>query len=81
LSAAIGRIFPQVGIAIGPAALVSLFAATDLFVAALAVYDYTSRGRVHSATLWGGALVVVFKPLLLALSSTPAWLAFADALR
>ena len=81
LSAAIGRIFPQVGIAIGPVALVGLFVATDLFVAALAVYDYVSRGRVHAATLWGGALVIAFKPLLLALSSTPPWLAFADALR
>ena len=49
---------------------------------ALVLYDLASRGRVHPATLWGGAMVVGFKPLLYyALAGTPAWLAVADALR
>jgi hypothetical protein len=60
---------------------VGLFLGTDLFVAAVVVYDFVSRGRVHPATLWGSAMVVLFKPLLLAAAFTPAWLAFADALR
>ena len=59
-----------------------LFLGTDVFVLALVLYDLASRGRVHPATLWGGALVVGFKPLLFyALAGTPVWLALADALR
>jgi hypothetical protein len=37
---------------------------------------------VHPATLWGGAMVVGFKPLLYyVFADTPAWLALVDALR
>jgi hypothetical protein len=74
LTAAIARF-----LAAGP---VGLFLGTDAFVLALVVYDLVSRGRLHPATLWGGAMVVGFKPLLYyVISGTPAWLAFADALR
>jgi uncharacterized membrane protein YozB (DUF420 family) len=78
LTAAVGRSLRQVGMGGAP----NLFYGTDVFVLALVIYDLASRGRVHPATLWGGAMVVGFKPLLYyALSDTPAWLAFADALR
>lgn len=77
LTAAVGRFLVQIDAA-GP---VGLFLGTDLFVAAVVVYDFVSRGRVHPATLWGSSMVVLFKPLLLAAGFTPAWLAFADALR
>jgi hypothetical protein len=42
-----------------------------------------ARWHLHvPATLWGGAMVVGFKPLLFyAVAVTPPWLAFADALR
>lgn len=74
LTAAIARF-----LAAGP---VGVFLGTDAFVLALVVYDLISRGRLHPATLWGGAMVVGFKPLLYyVVSGTPAWLAFADALR
>ena len=53
------------------------FPLTDLFLVALAVWDLKSRGRLHPATLWGGAALVVSQPFRLALSGTPAWLAFA----
>jgi uncharacterized membrane protein YozB (DUF420 family) len=72
LTAAIAR-WPGV-IEQGP---VAFFAITDLFIVALAAWDYKSRGRVHPATLAGGLLLIASQPLRLALSGTPAWLAFA----
>ena len=61
---------------------VLFFLATDAFVLVLVLYDLASRGRLHPATLWGGAMVVGFNTLLYyVLSGTPAWLALADALR
>jgi hypothetical protein len=52
------------------------------FFLVLLLYDLASRGRLHPATLWGGAMVVGFNTLLYyVLSGTPAWLALADALR
>jgi ABC-type sulfate transport system permease component len=49
----------------------------DLFVVAMVVWDLASRGRVHPVTLWGGAVLIAFQPLGLALAGTHAWLAFA----
>lgn len=78
LTAAVGRFLRQVGMGGAP----NLFFGTDVFVLVLVLYDLASRGRVHPATLWGGAMVVGFKPLLYyTLSGTPTWLALADALR
>ena len=48
-----------------------------LVVVAGVVYDYLSRGRVHKAYIWGGALLFVSVPLRLALSGTAAWRGFA----
>ena len=72
-----------------PAAIVRLgtgregaYIGTDLFVAALVFYDVVSCRRVHPASLWGGMLVVVFKPwLLYMVSTTAAWMAFVNTLR
>jgi FtsH-binding integral membrane protein len=78
LTAAAARFLRQVGMGGAP----NLFYGTDVFVLALVIYDLVSRGRVHPATLWGGAMVVGFKPLLFyAVAVTPPWLALADALR
>jgi hypothetical protein len=78
LTAAVARFLRQVGMGGAP----NLYFGTDVFVLVLLLYDLASRGRVHPATLWGGALVVGFKPLLFyVLSDTPAWHALADALR
>ena len=78
LTAAVGRFLRQMGMGGAP----NLFYGTDALVLALIIYDLVSRGRVHPATLWGGAMVVGFKPLLYyALAGTPAWLAVADVLR
>lgn len=56
---------------------VTFFGITDLFVAALVVYDVSTRGRVHPATLWGGLFLVASQPLRLAVSGTSAWMTFA----
>jgi hypothetical protein len=65
---------------IGPLGPIGFFAATDLFVVALAVYDLAGRGRVHPATLWGGAFLIGSQPLRLAIGVTPAWAAFVEKL-
>ena len=49
----------------------------DLFVVAIAIRDLVTRRKLHPATVWGGALVVVSFPLRLAISGTPAWMTFA----
>ena len=78
VTAAIGRL-PGIFIPIGSVALgpVGLFGVTDLFLVAIAVYDWRSRGRIHPATLWGGAFLVVSQPLRLLIGATPAWQSFA----
>ena len=73
ITAAIAR-WPGV-ITIGAPPL--FFGLTDLFLVALVIWDRVSRGRVHSATKWGGLLIVVSQPLRLVVSGTAAWLAFA----
>jgi hypothetical protein len=78
LTAAVARSLRQVGMG-GPP---NLFYGTDVLVLVLVIYDLVSRGRVHPATLWGGAMVVGVKPLLFyAVAVTPPWLALADVLR
>lgn len=62
---------------IKPLGPLAFFAITDLFIVALAVWDVRTRGRLHSATLWGGLLTIVSQPLRLVVSGTDAWLAFA----
>jgi hypothetical protein len=49
----------------------------DLFVVAMVVWDLASRRRLHPVTLLGGAVLIAFQPLRLALAETRAWLAFA----
>lgn len=55
----------------------AFFGVTDLFIVALAVWDFRSRGRLHPATLWGGLITIASQPATLALSGTAGWLAFA----
>jgi hypothetical protein len=53
------------------------FGATDLFIVALAAYDFLSRGRVHAATLWGGLTIVVAQAGALVLAGSSVWMRFA----
>ena len=60
--------------AMGPLAY---FGATDLFVLAIAAHDVMTKGRVHRATIWGGAALVATQIGRFALAATPAWDSFA----
>lgn len=60
-----------------PLGPLAFFGLTDLFIVALAVWDFRARGRLHPVTLWGGLLVIVSQPLRLAVMGTESWLAFA----
>jgi phosphoglycerol transferase MdoB-like AlkP superfamily enzyme len=73
VTAAVAR-WPGV-LTLGP---IAFFGITDLFLVALAVYDWRTRGRVHPATLWGGAFLVASQPLRFAVGFTPAWAAFTS---
>ena len=53
------------------------FGLADLFIVALAIWDFRTRGRLHHVTRWGGLAMIVSVPARLALSGTAAWLAFA----
>ena len=72
LTAAIAR-WPGVN-PLGP---LVFFGLTDLFVIALAIWDFRTRGRLHPVTLWGGLLMFVSQALRLAISGTDGWLVFA----
>ena len=59
---------------LGPPAF---FGVTDLFVVALVVYDLSTRGRIHPATLWGGPFFIASQPLRLVIGSSHPWQSFA----
>lgn len=73
ITAAIAR-WPVVS-TLGPLAY---FGITDLFVVALAMWDFRSRGRLHRVTLVGGLLLIISQPLRLIVSGTAWWLIFAQ---
>jgi hypothetical protein len=51
--------------ALGPATPLVAFALQDLFIAALLVYDFQTRKKLHPASIWGGALIALFQAALL----------------
>lgn len=61
--------------------LVLIFVLTDLFVIAVALHDLRVRGHVHPTLIRGGVAVMIVQPIVLALGTTPALLAFADLFR
>lgn len=72
ITAAIAR-WPVIS-SLGPLAY---FGITDLFVVALAIWDFKSRKKLHRVTLWGGLLLIISHPVRLVVSGTAAWLSFA----
>jgi hypothetical protein len=58
----------------------AFFGLACIFLAAAAIYDWVSRGRIHPAYIWGGSAFVLSVPLRLALSGTEAWKNFARML-
>jgi hypothetical protein len=53
------------------------FGVNDLFIVALAAYDFLSRGRIHAATLWGGLVVIAAQAGSLVLAGSSMWMTFA----
>ena len=53
------------------------FGATDLFIVALVVYDFISRGRVHAATVLGGLAIIASQVGSLMLAGSATWMTFA----
>jgi len=76
LVAAVARI-PGV-LPLGPLGFFGLTFVPALIVAM--IYDLVTRGRVHPAYLWGGALLIASVPLRLMISTTQAWHRLAEAL-
>lgn len=68
------RTAPAVPGAIGALVLI------NLFLAALAVWDLRTRGRLHSVTLWGGGFLLLSEPLRIAIGFTRPWHDFAFSL-
>lgn len=50
---------------------------TDVFLAALIIYDVMTRRRVHPATFWGGLFFVASQPLRVTIGRMDTWLVFA----
>ena len=55
----------------------AFFGLSDLFIVPCLLYDLSTRGRFHRATVWGGLLIVISHPLRLMIGNTHAWLTFA----
>ena len=51
--------------------------ATDLFLVAVVLYDFTTRGRVHAAYVWGSLLVIFEQALRIPIGGTETWKALA----
>lgn len=60
-----------------PLGPLAFFGVADLFIVALAIWDFKTRGKLHPATKWGGLIIIASQPLRLAVSGTAGWLAFA----
>ena len=68
ITAAIARL-PVVS-SLGPPAF---FGIANVFVIAIAIYDWRTRGRVHPATIWGGLFLLASQVGRLVISGTEAW--------
>ena len=73
LSAAVAR-WPVVKTWSTPA---GFLAVTDLFLAAIVIYDLATRRRINPATLWGGLFLVASQILRVQVGHTDAWLSVA----
>ena len=50
------------------------------FLAAIAIHDLATRGRLHPVTAWGGGIVLLSEPLRFAIGFSAPWQAFASML-
>ncbi|HKR37974.1 MAG TPA: hypothetical protein VJT10_24250 [Steroidobacteraceae bacterium] len=52
----------------------------NVFLLAMVIHDLHTRGRVHTVTLWGGAVTVISEVLRFAIGFSAPWQAFARML-
>lgn len=74
VDAAIAR-FPIDAIATGGAPAFLLL--SDLFILAMAIYDWRMLKRIHPATLWAAGIVLASQVVRLAIGGTAIWTSFA----
>jgi hypothetical protein len=58
----------------------AFFGLAFVFLIAGVLYDFFSRGRIHTAYVWGGLALVASVPVRLVVSDTSAWRTFAEFL-
>jgi len=50
----------------------------NVFIAAIAIHDFSTRGKLHPVTLWGGGFLLLSEPLRFAIGFSAPWQAFAQ---
>ena len=53
---------------------------SDLFLAALVIFDLKTRRRLHPATLWAGGFYLASQPIRVMIGNSEPWQAFAETL-
>src|SRR5262245_47637863 len=64
----------------GAGSMPLFFVLTDLGLAAILLYDVGTRGRPHSATVWGGLFLIASQYVRVTAGGTAGWIAFARIL-
>ena len=64
----------------GAGSMPLFFVLTDVGLVAMIGYDLATRGRPHSATMWGGLFLIATQIVRTTLGGTAAWIAFARML-
>jgi hypothetical protein len=80
---ALARIVTQIlqgaGI-VGVPGVIGAVMIVNVFLAALVIHDFATRGRLHPVTLWGGGFFLLSEPLRFVIGFSAPWQAFAKVL-
>lgn len=63
--------------ALAPLGPLAYFGGTDLFLVAIIGFDLLTKHRIHAATIWGGAFLLLSQIGRIAIGGTDAWQTFA----
>jgi hypothetical protein len=77
---ALARLVRMAALPVLPTGVWGALIIVNVFLVAMIVYDLGRLGRLHPATMWGVAIMVVSWPLRLTIGETDAWQAFAPLL-
>jgi Na+/H+-dicarboxylate symporter len=64
----------------GAGSMPLFFVLTDVGLVAILLYDVVTRGRPHSATVWGGLFLIATQVVRTTAGASAAWIAFARVL-